>query len=71
VPANHGLGANDHEMILPSRPEEGERNPERSTERGEPRPTGLMGVGRELLTESKLNDGLFLATPEEGEETVE
>ena len=28
-----------------------------------------MGIGRELLTEGKLDDRLFLATPEEGEET--
>jgi hypothetical protein len=30
-----------------------------------------MGVDRELLSERKLDDGLVLATPEEGEEATE
>ena len=33
---------------------------------GEPWPAVSMGVDRELLSERKLDDGLVLATPEEG-----
>ncbi len=71
MPTYDGLWPNDHEMALPPRPELREHDPECSVERGKPRPRPTLGIDRELLTQRKLDDRLFLATPEEGENAVE
>lgn len=70
MPANHSLWPNDYEMILPPRPESGEHDPERAIERGKPRPRSILSIDSELLTEGKLDDRLFLATSEEGEDAA-
>ncbi len=70
MPADHGFRADDYEMLFPARPDSGKHDPERTIERREPRSRPIMAVDRELLSQCKFNDRLFLATPEEGEETL-
>jgi hypothetical protein len=70
MPTDDGLWPNDPERILPARPESGEHDPERTIERGNPWRRTILGLDRELLAQHKLDDRLFLATPEEGEETL-
>ena len=65
MPANHGLRANNDQVVLPSRPKARERDPESSVEWRWLRPGAFLGIHCELLSQRKLQDCLFLATPEE------
>jgi hypothetical protein len=69
VPTDYGLRANNDKVVLPAWPKARERDPESSVERRELRPGAFLGIHRELLSQRKFDDRLFLATPEEGEET--
>ncbi len=71
MPAHDRLWSNDDEVILPQRPEAGERDPERSIEWGKPRPRPISGVDRELLSESELDDRLFFSASEESADAAE
>jgi hypothetical protein len=66
VPAHHGLGADEDQVILPAWPDSGEDDPEGAIERRESWPRPILGLHRELLSESQLDDCRFLATPKEG-----
>jgi hypothetical protein len=70
MPADDGIGANDHEVVLPTRPESGERDPERTIQRAQSRSKPTLRVHRKLLTQGKLDDCLILAAPEEGDDAV-
>lgn len=65
VPADHGLGLDDDQDLLPVRSELVACDPEGTIKRGEPRRGPRLGVGGELLAKGKLDDGLLLASPEE------
>ena len=66
MPANHGLWLDDDEGASPARPESEEGDPESSIGRCEAGTWAFLGVGRELLTESKLNHHLVAALSEQG-----
>jgi hypothetical protein len=70
MPADDGLGSNDYEMILPTRPQARERNPERTIQRAQSRPRSTLRVHRKLLAQRKIDDCLILAAPEEGDNKV-
>jgi hypothetical protein len=67
MPSDYGLRANDHEVVLPARPEPRERDPEPAIERGKPGTLAILSIDRELLAQGKLDDGLILTTSEEAE----
>ena len=64
MPTNHGLRTNDDEVVSPLRPEPRKGDPEGSVQWAQSRSRPILGVDRKLLAEGKLNDRLFLATPE-------
>ena len=66
MPGDDRLGLDDDEGTLPARPEASQCNPEGPIDRGEVRARVFVGIDRELLAESELNDRLFAPTPEEG-----
>ena len=68
MPPHHGLGADDDQGVLPTRPEPVLRDPESTIKRAEPRPGTFLRIRRELLSECQLDNRLFLAGPEEGEQ---
>ena len=70
MPSDDGLWSNDYEVILPPRPEPRESDPESSIEWGESGSRAIMGVHRELLLKSHVDDRLLSMTSEEGEDAV-
>jgi hypothetical protein len=68
MPTNHSARLDDDEGLFPARPEPGQRDPEGAVQRREPGLRSLLGVGRELLAQGKLDDRLRLAPSEEGED---
>ncbi len=71
MPSYDGFRANNYKLILRTRPESREHDPERTIELGNPRPRPIVGINRELLAQRKLDDRLLLATPEEGGDATE
>ena len=71
MPAHHGFGTNDHEMILSAWPEPGERDPEGAIHGSQPRPRAFQGIRSKLLSQRQLYDRLLSMTSEEGEGAVE
>jgi hypothetical protein len=66
MPSDDGLWSNDYEVMLPPRPEPRESDPES----GESGSRAIMGVHRELLLKSHVDDRLLSVTSEEGEDAV-
>ena len=71
MPASHGLRLDEHEGIIPPRPEQVERNPESSIGRCEARARLLLGVYRELLLQGELDDGLLSSSSDQGRQCSE
>ena len=67
VPADDRLRPNHHESASPTGPIPGEGDPKGSVQRREPQPRMAMDVDGQLLAKRKLDDGLVLSTPEEGD----
>ncbi len=70
MPSYDGFRANNYKLILRTRPESREHDPERTIELGNPRPRPIVGINRELLAQRKLDDRLFLVASEEGKGAV-
>jgi hypothetical protein len=70
MPSDDGLWSNDYEVILPARPELGEGDPEGSVQRRESGSGAFLGIHRELLLKSHVDDRLLSVTSEEGEDAV-
>ena len=70
MPTHDDLGVNDDKVVLPSRPESGERYPERTIERGNPRPRPILGIDRELLPQRQMDGRLLSVISKEGEDGV-
>ena len=56
MPANDGVGLDDDQRILPSRPQSAERDPEDPIGRPHLRPGPFGGQNSELLTEREILD---------------
>ena len=64
MPADHGLGLHDCEVLRPSRPDTGEHNPERTIDRSEVRPFRIPTEEGELLPEREVLGDQARSRPE-------
>ena len=70
MPADHGLGLDDDQDLLPARPEPVECDPEGAGQGGESRCGSRLGVGGELLAKGQLDDRPLSASSEERRSTT-
>ena len=67
MPTDHRVRLDDDQDLFPSRPEPEQRHPEGAIEGRELGLRSRLGVGCELLPQGQFDDGLLIATSEEGE----
>jgi hypothetical protein len=71
MPANYGVGFDNNEDSLPSRPESEEGNPEDAIEWRDLGFGFLLAESGELLPEGQLDNCLFFLTSEQGRSTTD
>ena len=71
MPTDDGLRANDHEMILPARPQARNGDPESSVQWRKLWPWAFLGIRSKLLLQSQVDDRLLSMTSGEGKDAVE
>jgi hypothetical protein len=70
MPSGHGVGLDDDDDVLPSRPDPRQQHPEASIGCCDAGSASLLGEGRELLAEGEFDDRLLAAASKEGLDTV-
>ena len=66
MPTDDGIGIDNDERVLPSRPESEEGNPEDAIERCDLGLGFFMAIGGELLTKRQLDNGLLISASKQG-----
>ena len=69
MPSGHGVGLDDDDDVLPSRPDPRQQHPEASIGWCDAGSASLLGEGRELLAEGKFDDRLLASASKEGRDT--